>query len=243
MTPCYFTDMSALGKLRINGADSEKFLTTMMTADMLPLQVIGGATTGLLLTGEAEIIDVAVIVRTGDAEFMVTTNPSVAHEVFEWLEAHAAISDDEGPVFPALTVSEQTDDLAVTVLYGEGTNSILDELIPGGLASALRLERLSMAHLDTVPAMILRPPFAFEGCFELFYPPQSREAVEHALLSFPEIDPASEDDYQKLRKEQGTWFEAADEAAYRHPDELDLMHLIREDQDFVGARALAKRLH
>jgi glycine cleavage system aminomethyltransferase T len=57
-------------------------------------------------------------------------------------------------------------------------------------------------------------------------------------MSFPEIQPASFDEYAEQRIQARTWFAAADNAEYTFPDEVGLEHLLRPSNDFVGARAL-----
>jgi glycine cleavage system aminomethyltransferase T len=217
----------------------------MFTADTEALAEPGTTTASLLLTGEAEIIDVVLIIRTGDNEYMVTTNPSTANEAFAWLEAHAKIRDDEGALFENLAITNETEKLAGVVLFGKGSTAVLDELAGQPLAAFPHVGHLTMAQLDTVPALILDSPLlpTEAEAYELFCPPASVQGLIHALLSFPEIDPLDTDEYRALREQQGTWFAQADEAAYSFPDETGLMRLVRASMDFVGGQALAKRLN
>jgi glycine cleavage system aminomethyltransferase T len=216
----------------------------MFTAEVGALDEPGTVMASLLLTGEAEIIDAVLIIRTGDDEYMITTNSATAGEAFAWLEAHAEIKDDEGAIFEGLALSNETEKLAGVVLFGEGSTSVLEELAGRSLDAFPRLGSLTMAQLDTVPALILNSPVlpAETEVYELFCPPASVEGLTHALLSFPEIDSMDAKEYQALREQQGTWFAQADDAAYAFPDELGLLRLVRTPMDFVGAQALTTRL-
>jgi glycine cleavage system aminomethyltransferase T len=243
MADMRFCDMSALGKLRVSGTAAHDFIRIMCTADMASLAEPGGVTASLLLTGEAEIIDLVLIIRTGDDEYMVTTSPATADEVFSWLKAHGGITDDEGALFEGLTITNETGKLADIVLFGEGSTAVLDELSGQTRATSPCVGHLTMTQLDTVPTLIFRSPVLPRETkvYELFCPPASVLGLTNALLSFPEIDPMDAEEYQALREQQGTWFAQADEAAYAFPDEAGLLRLVRTPMDFVGGKALSAR--
>ena len=241
MADIRFCDMSPLGKLRVCGAASHDFIRIMFTADPGAFEGLGGAAAALLLTGEAEIIDLAVIIRTGDDEYMVTTSAATADEAFAWLQSHSEIADDNGPIFEGLEITNETDSLADVVLFGEGSWAVLDELAGGSLELFPHNGSLVMAQLGTVPVLILASPVLPGEVFELFCPPQKLQPLTYALLSFPEIDPMTAEEYQELRASLGTWFTQAEDAAYTFPDEAGLMRLVRPAMDFVGGKALAQR--
>jgi len=238
MADIWFCDMSALGKLRIHGEASHDFIRIMSTADPTAFEQLGGAKAGLLLTGQAEVIDVVVIIRTGDMEYMVITAAPTAKETFAWLEAHAKISDDKGKVFEGLTITDETDALSNLVLFGTGCRDVLDELTGGQLDTYPQTGTLTMAQLDTVAALIFDTPVVPGEAYELFIPPKDKRGLINALLSFPQIDPLELHEYQDLRKTWGTWFSHADVAAYTFPHKADLMSLVRPSMDFVGGVAL-----
>ncbi|MDR3037068.1 MAG: hypothetical protein LBU31_01465 [Coriobacteriales bacterium] len=235
-----FCDMSTLGKLRISGAAAHDFVRIMFTADVAPLERLGGAAASFLLTGEGEVIDVVLIIRTGDEEYMVTTSAETAGEAFEWLNAHSAITDDAGPLFDGLTVTNETAALATVVLFGVGSRAVLDELSAQSFETAPHTGRLTMVQLDTVSVLAFESPVlpGIGEVFELFCPPTSVEGLMHALLSFPEIDPMAPADYRALRAAHGTWFAPATDAAYVRPSDTGFAHLLRPQNDYVGAKAL-----
>jgi glycine cleavage system aminomethyltransferase T len=249
--------MDALGKIRVSGEAAHDFIRIMFTADTAPLAEPGGVTPSLLLTGEAEVIDLVLIIRTGPSEYMVTTSPATADEAFAWLSAHGGIRDEKGAVFEGLALSDETEKLANVVLFGEGSTAVLTELADlaglgepdgpggpasGGFAAAPRMGSLTMVQLDTVPTLVLASPVLPREpsgeVFELFCPPEGAQGLINAFLSFPEIDPMEQDEYRQLREQQGTWFAPADDASYTFPNETPLIRLIRTPQDFVGAQAL-----
>ncbi|MDR2587719.1 MAG: hypothetical protein LBC23_05620 [Coriobacteriales bacterium] len=241
-----FCDMSALGKFRVSGAAAHDFIRIMFTADTALLAEPGSVAPSLLLTGEAEVIDLVLIIRTGPDEYMVTTSPATIDEAFAWLSAHGKISDEEGAIFEGLALSNETDKLADVVLFGEGSTAVLEELAVGGFAASPCTGSLTMVQLDTVPALMLASP-VLPGepsgeVFELFCSPAGAQGLANAFLSFPEMEPVEVDEYRSLRAQQGTWFSQAAAAAYTFPDEAALMGFVRAPMDFVGGQALAARL-
>ncbi|MDR3052585.1 MAG: hypothetical protein LBU48_01830 [Coriobacteriales bacterium] len=241
--PCFICDMSDLGKLRLSGEDALDFIRTMFSCELDPLYQIGGCAAALLLTGEAEVIDVVLLIRTGDAEFMVTTSPQNTQEVYDWLEAHGRLKGESGPVFAHLDLSNETGSLSTIALIGSDAAAILDELASGGFSAAPRMGQLVMAQVDTVPAMVFAAPLLPEPVLEVFCAPGKKEGLLYGLMSFPQVSPLSLEEYQQLRADNHSWFAAADVAAYAYPDDLKLLHLVRGSFDFVGGKALQSRLN
>jgi glycine cleavage system aminomethyltransferase T len=238
----WFCDVSGIGKLRISGQAAHDFIRIMFTAAADAFDELGAAASCLLLTGEAEVIDVVLVVRSGDSEYMVTTSAEIVEEASAWLAAHSLIRDDDGEVFADLKIGNETDRLACVALFGEGSWAVLDELAVGGLDSCPQPGCLTMAQLDTVPVLILHSPVLPGECYELMFPPAKLPGIVNALMSFAEVEPMSAEDYQVLRRRHRRWFEQAEDAAYCYPDESGLMRLVRPELDFVGGPALKQRL-
>jgi glycine cleavage system aminomethyltransferase T len=240
-----FCDLSAIGKLRVSGSAAHDFMRIMFTVDPADLEELGSVSASLVLTGDAEVIDVVLIIRTGDNEYMVTTNEQNTDEVYAWLLAHSELTDDKGAIFEGLVVSDESEALADIVLFGQGSKVVLDELSGHTLTSAPHTGKLNMVQLDTVPVMLLATPVLESlgsEAYELLCPVNGANGIVYALMSFPEIDPMELSEYIELRKDLGTWFAAAEDASYTHPDLAGLMHLVRADMDFVGGKALTERL-
>lgn len=233
----YLCDLSSMGKLRIGGEDSFRFISTMFTADVAALTGIGDSCFSLILTSEAEIIDTVTLIRTGDNEYMVMTNPPNTEEVFAWLEAHSALADEQGKLFLQLTLSNETDSLALVTLFGVGSRHILDELADGALREAPASGSLTMALLDTVPTMIFSSEASSGESFDLFYPANRASGLWRALLSYPAVTPLGYGDYIVLREAERSWLKDVDSVGYQTVDEAGLGHLLRTEHDFVGGKA------
>jgi hypothetical protein len=210
----------------------------------------------LLLTSQAEIIDIIMVARTGTEEFMLTAHPDTASEVFEWLLSHSQIADEAGAVFADLEISDQTDALATLALYGGSAAAILDELTSGGWQTALDgRAALGIVEIGRLSVMLVKWPFLQGGSadgladssaassadpwvYEIHLPKAANAELQNILLGFAEVDPESFDDYRQRRKAAHTWFSASERAAYTTPSTPGLLTLLRETRDFVGAKAL-----
>jgi len=214
------------------------FIHTMTTVDSALLEQIGDATPALLLSSKAEVIDVVMLTRTGHFEYMLTTHPETRHEVFTWLDAHAWIGDNAGLVFADLGLTDETGSLVTIAVYGPDSSMIVDTLAAHGLDEVLGSGHSALCELDGIPAFVFTYPLLSEGYFELTVAPSLAPQLEAILLSFPELNPSSFDEYRAARLRAGTWFEGAEASKYHLVDSPQLTALVRMQHDFVGARAL-----
>ena len=241
MGDTYYTVLQGLGRIRVSGCSAEQFIHTMTTVDKGRLCLAGEAAGALVLTGEAEVIDVVVLARSGDTEFMLTTHAETREEVFSWLEAHAALADDAGPVFDGLDITDETESLLTYAVFGPQSHAVIDELASHQLDSALGAGHVALCMLDGIQAFVLAYPLLAGGYYELSVQPALAPGLKRLLLSFPEIDPMGLEPFKARRRESCTWFDEAAKAAYCHADAAGLEALIRTPYDFVGGRALTSR--
>ncbi len=236
------------GYLRVNGKQAHAFLQTMTTAEMAALAETGGSVEALILTGQAEVIDKVTVIRTGDEEYMIITGPMLHDEVFDWLKAHSILADATGLVFADVSLSDESDTLTALTLVGSSSTDILQELSANALLETPRIGDLRLVCFDTVTAMVFTPENCEETLpdeedeYRLFCSPSQAECLYNALLSFPEIEIMTADEYLLLPHKCDLWSEVAKNEEYYYPEILGLMHLVRFGYDFVGGKALADRL-
>ena len=242
MENTYFTILHDLGRVRISGSTAALFIKTMTTVDPARISEVGTAAPALVLTSDAEIIDVVMILRTGDVEYMLTCMPATREEMYSWLQAHALLSDESGPIFEDLVLTDETEHLVTLAVYGPDAYAIVDELAAQGLEAALGSGQVAVVFLgdphNGIMSLVCTYPLLPLGYLELNVTPEVLEGLEYLLLSFPEIDPEPFEEFYALRRAAHTWFNDADSAAYMRPDTARLQALIRQSRDFVGARAL-----
>ena len=226
-------DISSYGTLRIAGADALRFVRTMCTGPIDETLDVLVPVQGLLLTSEGEVIDVVTVLRTGDAEFMMLTFPQNTDEVVEWLQAHAEISDDNGPVFAHVSVEDHSDLLAVLLLCGQGVERPYKELVSAceGQIAIMPCDVSSNVSygIPEKPAHIL------------FAPINAASAIGDFLLDYPNIEVISEEELTEKCIEQGAYLPQLYEAEYVKVTDVSLGDFIRDGNDFVGARNIELR--
>lgn len=229
----FVCDISSYGTLRIAGEDALQFVRTMCTGPIDEELALLAPTQGLLLTSEGEIIDVVTVLRTGDAEFLMLTFPQNTDEVFEWLQAHAEIADDNGPVFANLTVEDHSELMAVLLLFGQGVEKAYKELI------AACEGQVAVVACDVADGRFYGVPE--KPAHILFAPINAASAIGDFLLDYMNIEVITEEELIEKCIEKGTYLPQLYEAEYVKADDVSLWDFIRDGNDFVGARSLKLR--
>ncbi|MDR1087778.1 MAG: hypothetical protein LBL23_00595 [Coriobacteriales bacterium] len=248
----YFTDVSRMGKIRLSGKSSPEFVKVMTTVELWRLETPGQAAIALVLNAEGEIIDLVMIGRTGEHEYLLLTNPGAVCEVTEWLEAHAELANNEGvAVFEDIKVEDRTDRIGTFALYGSEAQMILDELSKSDVSAELGDKNLTLLTIGRLQVMIVRwpllrthgqdMPLMAEGeVFEVHLPAKAAEDFKKILLGISEIVLETPEEYIARRRRAHTCFDAAEQDVYIRPETAGLKALLRSSSDFVGARALKK---
>ncbi len=225
----FVVDVSVAGTLRISGADAEAFLRIVCASDLKATAKLGGLALTLVLNSEGEIIDLVFLMRTGDAEYLMLTNPTNTDEVCEWLSAHAAIEDDAGRVFSDVTVEDQSDAMAALMLFGAASTKIHDDLI-GACGTDL-------PYLDH--------EFSEEGygvaelpCYLFMTATAFASQVGDFLNAYLELERLEVDAFKDLLFAMGAYDPRLADDAYFKPEDDRLRSLLRPTDDFIGARAL-----
>jgi glycine cleavage system aminomethyltransferase T len=232
------TDVTYQGLLRVSGQDAYRFLQTMCTADALSLDGQGDHIYGLVLTGDAEIIDLVEIVKTGSYEFLVISDAPHTEELYEWLDAHAHLDDEQGPVFPDLEISNETGVLGQFVLIGAQSFSIIEALIGTDHRHLTHDGSLYMIEWEGTPLMIVEEQLSATPALRIFFPIAASISFWRILLSFPELQIIGRKNYERFLLDAGILLPDSTSSGYLTPGEAQLEHLLRIDRDFVGAHNL-----
>ena len=233
-------DLSFQGSIRVVGADAARFLQTLTTGDIDALDHVGACCHALALTAEAEVIDLVYVLRTGDYEFMLVVDAPVVSELVEWLGQACALKDDDGPVFPDVSVEDETGRLACLCLMGAGAQGVLLEFATRDETPALEKALSEGLYFGTAiggqPMMVACDP-EVEGSFLVYASRNIAIALWRALMGFEELQAVGFDQYVSIRRAHGLWLEGVDEGRYRTPAEAGLAHLLRPGGGYVGAGA------
>lgn len=232
-------DLSFQGGIRVAGADAQRFLQALTSADVESLGKPGAGCYGLVLTSEAEVIDLVYIVRTGDAEYLLIADAPAVEELFEWLQRFATLKDDAGRLFPEVLVENQTGKLAAICLMGPGGADILGGFGDrDGLRAAFDEGIYLGSDIGGLPMMVVADR-EVESSLIAYASPAAAIALWRALMGYAEIQAVGFDQYVKVRRAHGLWLDGVDEGRYRTPGEAGLTHLLRTGGGFVGAACVA----
>lgn len=227
----FLSDITGQGALRIAGADASRFLSTMFAGDMGACSQLGELVQGAFLNGEAEVIDIATVLRTGDDEFLVTGSSDNRPELFEWLAAHAALSDGAGKVFPDLAVEDESEHLGILLMAGDGARRAYEDLLGAcaGRVPLIQYEFTRPAYgIFCVPSWLVIAPV------------NSAAQIGDFLYGYSEFYVLGEEELMEMLEEAGAYFPCIHEAAYADAHDAMFDSFIREGADFVGARALGR---
>ena len=227
----YACDISDSGTLRIWGSGARGFLRAMCSAPLDACVSLMDVCQGLLLSGQGEVIDVVQIICTGDDEFLMLTSGSNTEEVFEWLEAHAELKDGDDLVFGQVAVSDESSKMAIMVLYGPGCPEVLKQLGDACMGQPLFMS----CNFDKPAYGIPLAPGAL-----LFVPMNLASQFGDLLNENLDLEVVDYEHYVAQLLAQGLYCKGLADAQYHQPAELGLEWLMRDENDFVGARALSK---
>lgn len=225
----YAVDVSMAGAVRVVGADAPRFVRTMYSGSMEHFDELFGCSQGMLLNSEGQVIDMVGVVRTGDDECILLTSTENVSEVVMWLQAHAELEDDNGKIFPQVTVEDHSMKLAMMLIYGANSPELMANLREACRDRVFMIECSYPHSTYAVPRgpgylIILAPNVA----------PQIGEFLNRQM----NVEVLNLAEYCDQLRGSGQISEAVENAAYVTPEKAGLSSYLREVHDFVGARAL-----
>jgi aminomethyltransferase len=224
-------DVSHMGQLRIDGADSDALLETLVPGDIKGLKP--GRTRYTLLLGKAGgILDDVMVTRFADHLFMVV-NAATKHEDIEHLQKHLGVD----------RVTPLTD-RALLALQGPEAASVLASLAPETLG--LGFMTAAPQVLAGIPCIVTRSGYTGEDGFEISVPADQATRLAERLLADARVLPIGLGARDSLRLEAGLCLYGHDIDKETSPIEADLAWTIgkrrREEGGFRAAELILGQL-
>lgn len=211
------------------GADAKLFIKTMFTGDFQNCDVLFGSSCGLLLSSEAQVIDLIHVINTGNNEYLILTSEQNTEEDFEWLEAHANLAQDKKEIFENLIFENQTGKLASLLLFGKAAEKVYKNLVDicEGKIAFIASELGENSYLAPAGQAYL-----------LFVPLAIAAEVGEILNEFSGLEMLEPDEYKAMLEASNECYLKLEDGKYYMPAELGLQSLLRNEKDFVGAKFL-----
>ena len=236
-----FCDVSTLGKIDLQGADTAEFLDRVYINTFSSLAV-GKARYGVMLREDGFVLDDGTTARLGERHFVMTTTTTNAARVLQHLEfCHQCL-------WPKLdvhmvSVTERWSQIAVAgpksrdvlARLADDPSHVSDDALPYLGARALSIG-------GGVAARIFRISYSGERAFEISVPADSAEAAAEALMQAGAdfgIEPFGTEAMAVMRIEKGH-IAGAEINGQTTARDLGLARLMSTRKDFVG-RILAAR--
>ena len=232
-------DVSTLGKIDIQGADSGEFLNRIYTNGWTKL-AIGKARYGLMLREDGIVFDDGTTSRLSEHHYFMTTTTSNAASVLSHMEYCLKVH------WPDLDVkiSSVTEQWAAMAIAGPKSRDVLQRSTDGADLSdeTLPFMGVTQVAIDGIPALIFRISFSGELAYEVNVPADYGEYVWRRIMEKGRTDniiPYGTEAMAIMRIEKG--HVAGGELDGRTtPDDLGLNKLISSKKEFIGRRLLER---
>jgi aminomethyltransferase len=167
-------DLGHMGRVRFTGPDAVALIDRVATCfcARIPVDAIRY---GLLCKEDGNPLDDVLVYRGADDVFMVV-NASNAERDLAWLREHAAGMD--------VVIEDQTRELAMLALQGQGSQAVLQQLVEGQDLADIGYYKSGFGTLCGMPGVrISRTGYTGEDGFEIYFPSADGPRVWRALLA------------------------------------------------------------
>ena len=232
-------DLTHMQVLYFAGLDAPAFAQAAFAQS--PLSV-GSCSFGAVLTGDGNVASIPLLARTGKQEY-VALDPSPRADVLSaWLSFLSNVSSDGYAPYAHMQTQDVTATHVVLLLQGQAAPRVLEDYLgnqhlpgTGCVASVL---------LDRIPCVVLNTGDRVLPVFLIMVPPHAAVALWRSLLSFTEVTPVGTEAFSRMAARRHPWYDKlchAGSSLSLPAKDLTRWGLVRNTDDYVGARALRSR--
>lgn len=230
-------DLAGHGSLLFSGASAPSFVDAAFAGKVLE---IGQVSLEAVLTGDGALVSVALLARTGDAEYACWDVSGRGDALHAWLSFLSMVEQGGTRAFPDLTIEDASEALVPLLLWGDAATAVIsDYLGDQALPDAGTVRNL---NLDALGCLVATPRLNASPSFLVLVPPPYARVLWRSFLSFPVVVPCGRDELLELVSDALPSFEGALQEQGRvttSQDVLESAGLIRKEPTFVGARGLS----
>jgi len=242
-----------MGQLLWRGRDRERFLETVVVADVLGLKE-GSAALTVVTSESGGVLDDSILSNSGGGVHYMVVNGATKHGDMAHFDARLAAFRAANPGADVSYEYLATQNLVA--LQGPGASAVLARLVDGGAAAGEAVAKLPFmsgrlrVSVAGVPCSVTRCGYTGEDGYEVGMAAEHAEKVARALLADARVLPAGLGCRDSLRLEAGLCLYGHDMDAGITPNEASLMWVIpkaRRDlssprANFLGARPILQQL-
>ena len=226
-----FVDRSAVGRLRVTGADTLDLLDRLSTNHLQDLAPGHGLYT-VLTTNKGRIVDL-LFVLAQETHLLVLTGPGTTLKVAEWIDFYTFTED--------VSVEDVSGETAVLSLIGPKSAALLGDAC--GLNGIEAYESASVV-LGGVEAAVARTDFLKLPSYDLIVPTGGVDSVREAVLAAGTVHglaEAGEEALELLRIEQGVPAQGKELTEDANPLEAGLIDYISFNKGcYIGQEVVAR---
>lgn len=230
-------DLSGMSAHLMNGAASPSFVSAAFAGPHLS---VGECAFEAVLLGDGSIASVALLARSGDAEYVCWDLSARADVLAGWLSFLSSVEQGGVSPFAGVTLEDVEKHLVPLLLWGPQAPAVLADY----LGSQTLPGRGSVAHLmlDRIGCLVVTPDLGDTPAYLVLVPPRVARVLWRSFLSFPVVTPMGRTAFMEGLEDALPWFaevaEVQDKLAISSK-KLSEWGLVRDDGTFVGARGLA----
>ncbi len=233
----FLCDVSTCTSLLFFGSDAPSFAEAAFAGKKLN---VGECAFEPALTGDGGLASVALLCRTGSQEYVALDLSKRAQILEAWLTFLAHISQDGYAPYAHMKTDDATGTHVILAFGGGHARTILADYVE---RTALPREgHIGSCKLDgRIPCLIANLTRDGKALYLLFLAPTEAATVWRSLLSFGEVVPVGHMAFHELFVGQAQWFArlGTTDAIHLGAQTLQEEGLLRNENDFVGARALS----
>ena len=213
-------------------------LATAAFAGRIP--AVGECAFGACLSGDGAVVGVPLLLRTGTDELVVLDASPRAGALEGWLSFLRSVEAGGVRPYEGVSLEDAHGTLVPLLLSGAAAERVLLDYVPAG-TDLPRAGQLAQLRLDRIAGLVARVPVVDAPSYLVFVPAPMARVLWRSLLSFTEVAPVGHGALRRALSRGLPWGEllrSTDRVCVGRP-ELEGWGLVRNGNDFVGARALA----
>ena len=191
--------------------------------------------------GDGSLAALPLVIRTGDTEYVVL-DPTTRGDVTQaWLGFLASVEQGGVAPYAEAKLEDASGMLVPLLLMGTAAGHVLADYLGTG-AALPEPGRAASLKLDEIGCVVARLPLpkGATAAYLALVPTVSARVLWRSLLSFSEVAPAGQGTLRVALEELLPWgsLTASHEHMHVGRSELAAWGLVRDTDDFVGARGL-----